>query len=232
MTDRENAKLNMYQAVLNICNANIELLKKVRAFINILFELTKIVSEIRQTEQNQARTIVQSASLEKGNYEDQMITLALKISNALYVYAFEHKDQHILSAMSINKRTFYACEGNKKLEMARMVYGYGAGVLDLAGPYGVTIEMIEELHNAILGYEANIVKPRDTIVIHKNYTHKLKSLIAEADSLLYDKLDKLIILFKDTDRDFYEQYKFARNIILTSTRHKKATDQEDEKNEE
>ncbi|MDR2408406.1 MAG: hypothetical protein LBE13_09900 [Bacteroidales bacterium] len=230
MTDRENSKLNMYQAILDICNANIELVKQIAAFVKSLSELTIKVNEIRQTEQNQAKTMVQSASLEKGDYEDLMVALALKISNALYVYAFENKDQPLLSLMSINKRTFYACEGNKKLRLARTVYESGAGVLDLVGSYGVTIEMIEDLHQAIVGYEANLVKPRDTIVVHKNYTHQLKLLFADADSLLYDKLDKLIILFKDTD--FYNEYKFARNIISTSIRHKKDKNEEEEKNEE
>jgi hypothetical protein len=68
-------------------------------------------------------------------------------------------------------------------------------------------------------YESNIIKPRNTIVIHKSYTHKLRVLFVDVDARLHDKLKKQIILSKDMNA--YNEYKSTLNVIVTSLRHRK-----------
>jgi hypothetical protein len=46
-------------------------------------------------------------------------------------------------------------------------------------------------------------------------------LFAETDSVLYDRLDKLVTLFKTSAPDFYALYRNARNIIDTAKRSRK-----------
>jgi hypothetical protein len=219
MTSRENSKLNMYQTTIDVCNLNSEIFKPVRAFVDALSELNLVVNDIRQTEQNQSKTNVQSATLEKNEYEVKLLSISLQIANAIYVYAFENNDRVLLSLNSVNKSSFLSSEGNKKLSLAGNIYRSGTMVIDKLDYYGITPETLDDLQKAISNYEEHIVKPRDIIVARKNYTENLKSLFAKADSVLYDKLDKLIVLFKDTG--FYNEYKSARNIVNTSVRHKK-----------
>ncbi|MDR0630628.1 MAG: hypothetical protein LBF70_01150, partial [Holosporales bacterium] len=56
------------------------------------------------------------------------------------------------------------------------------------------------------------------------YTGNLAKAFAEADSILYDGLDKLITRFKTSDPAFYTDYKNARNLIMQGTRKKSKKD--------
>jgi len=48
----------------------------------------------------------------------------------------------------------------------------------------------------------------------------VKQLFAAADSTLYDELDQLIDLFRDSAPEFFTVYKFSRNIIDPVSRKK------------
>jgi len=54
----------------------------------------------------------------------------------------------------------------------------------------------------------------DTIGERKQKTTNLMQLFASLDSIFYDKLDKLMVLFKQSRPDFYDEYRTARNIIF------------------
>ncbi|MDR2806190.1 MAG: hypothetical protein LBB85_11275, partial [Dysgonamonadaceae bacterium] len=55
----------------------------------------------------------------------------------------------------------------------------------------------------------------------KVYTGNIRQLFVETDSTLYDRLDKLVALFKTSSPDFYALYKNARNIIDTAAKRRK-----------
>jgi hypothetical protein len=60
------------------------------------------------------------------------------------------------------------------------------------------------------------------------YTGNIKQLFAETDSTLYDRLDRLVTLFKTSSPDFYALYKNARNIIDTAKRSRKPDENKSE----
>jgi hypothetical protein len=221
MNNRQNEKLNMFQATLDVCDSNSGTYQNTPVFTTAVYDFNSVVSEIRLTDQDRDKMIVQSASSEKTDYEDKLISISIKVGNLVYVYAFDNNDQLLLSLTSVNKGMFFSAEGNKKLSMAKNIHQSASAIVDKLLYYGVTNEMLDELQKAISNYEEIIVKPRDVSVVHKNYTYKLKTLFAKADSILYDKLDKLIVLFKDSHPDFYNEYKSARNVLSISKRHRK-----------
>jgi hypothetical protein len=56
----------------------------------------------------------------------------------------------------------------------------------------------------------------------KVYTDNLRELFVTADSIVYDKLDKLIRLFKTSSPDFFALYGNARNVVNTAARKRKS----------
>jgi hypothetical protein len=67
-----------------------------------------------------------------------------------------------------------------------------------------------------------IIVKCDTIFAHKKLYTQTKMLFVDADSILYDELDKLTILFEDTD--FRNEYKSTPKVIVTSLCYKKEKD--------
>jgi hypothetical protein len=61
----------------------------------------------------------------------------------------------------------------------------------------------------------------DTIGERKQKTTNLAQLFAGLDSTLYDRLDKLLVLFKHSAPEFYGEYRTARNIIFHTEHQKK-----------
>jgi hypothetical protein len=55
----------------------------------------------------------------------------------------------------------------------------------------------------------------------KQQTANLVHLFAYTDTLLHDRLNKLMRVFKDTEPDFYGLYFNARNVINTAARKRK-----------
>ncbi|MGV8091795.1 MAG: hypothetical protein AB2L24_08020 [Mangrovibacterium sp.] len=84
--------------------------------------------------------------------------------------------------------------------------------------YGYDAEKIAAIAAAVTAYRVIITKPMDTIGARKQITTNLKQLFAELDSTLYDKLDKLVVLFKESHPDFYGEYRTARNYINSAER--------------
>jgi hypothetical protein len=97
--------------------------------------------------------------------------------------------------------------------------------------YGVDEPLRNELEQSIAAFNAMIAQPRGAVVEKKQYTGNLAKAFAEADSILYDGLDKLITKFKTSVPAFYTDYKNARNLIVQSA-HKKVGKKDDGRDNE
>jgi lipopolysaccharide biosynthesis regulator YciM len=79
-------------------------------------------------------------------------------------------------------------------------------------------EEIAEIEKAINDFQTIIAKPMETISERKQKTTNLSQLFAGLDSLFYDRLDKLMILFKQPHPNFHGEYRTSRNIIFNHER--------------
>jgi hypothetical protein len=105
------------------------------------------------------------------------------------------------------------------LSLAKQILDLAQGQAATLGTYGIDAAELAAVKTAIEAFQAVIAKPLGTIGARKQKTTNLKQLFAGLDSVLYDKLDKLIVLFKVSAPDFYGEYRTARNFINTSVLH-------------
>jgi hypothetical protein len=68
--------------------------------------------------------------------------------------------------------------------------------------------------------------PTSEIGKRKVQTGTLRELFVQTDSLIYDKLDKIMRPFKTSNPDLFALYSNARNIINTAARKRKTKDAE------
>jgi hypothetical protein len=221
MTDRQNAKLTMYQKVLNLCNENKRVYEKVSAFTNFVNELEGKVSEILLVTRQQLGANPEGATDDKSSAIDRLVEASLKIGNPLYAYAFETKNNRLQKTVNVNKSMFYQTNKQTALTLAKIIADeantFGKDLHD----YGISDADRTELNAAIAQFEKVIHSPAGVLIERKVYTDSLRKLFVAADSILYDKLDKLIIVFKTSSPDFFSMYGNARNIINTAARKRK-----------
>jgi len=221
MNDRQESKLNMFQKVLDTCREHKQVYAGFPAFADSVGQLEGAVSAIRQGAQQQAGTTTQGYTAKKSVALDRLAQQSLKVADVIYVYAFRNNNQPLLRKVSVNKSSFYRGHDNDALTLAKNIAVEALSHISELTDYGIDSVELLALQEAIAGFESLISKPQTVTGEHKLYTGNLKQLFAEADSILYDQLDKLVTLFKVSAPDFYTLYKNARNVIDTAKRNKK-----------
>jgi hypothetical protein len=101
MNDRQEAKLNMFQSVSEICHSNEQAYAGVPAFANAVQQLDDNFAAIDHHAQQQSGVVPQGVSAEKIIAADILTQESVKTANAIYVYAFNAGDQKLLSKVSV-----------------------------------------------------------------------------------------------------------------------------------
>jgi hypothetical protein len=218
MTDRQNAKLNMYQKVLDVCNEYKKEYAGIPALVTAVNGLKTRVSEIQSVTQHQTGTVSKGATKDKSDVFDRLVELALKVANPIYVYAFDTSNNRLLQKVNVNKSMFYRNHDQETLTLAKIILAEANAYSTALTDYGVNNADFAELETAISQLEGLITAPSGVIGEHKLYTSNLRELFVAADSIIYDKLDKLIGLFKSSKPEFFALYSNARNVVNTAAR--------------
>ncbi len=223
MNDKQNAKLNMAQRVLETMTRYQAVYSKIAPIAEAVSMLNKSISNIREAQKEQGSVNIPASTLQKREIESQMIQLCVKIANVLYVIGFSTDNKDLITLHGLSENNFYRLNDNSSLALAGNILDFSKKYVDQLKEYGITETESSALSKAIDKFKSLIAKPMDTIGERKQKTTNLAQLFAALDSLFYDKLDKLMVLFKQSEPEFYGEYRTARNIIL-SVKHKKKED--------
>lgn len=214
MNDRQNAKLNMAQRVADTLKRYGTAYAGIPLMTAAVADLNTAIADIRHTQQQRGSVNVPASTLEKRTAETRMIEPCVKMANALYVIGFNTDNQELITLTGLSENSFYSLSDNAALALARRI-------LDLARQYAAELQAcnieqqeIDETGQAVEAFHELIAKPMDTIGARKQKTTNLAQLFAGMDSIFYDRLDKLMVLFKKSNPDFYGEYRTARNLII------------------
>ena len=221
MNDKQSAELNMFQAVKDVLAENKSKYVSIPILNSAVTELDGNIGAIREASKERSDLIVPAATSEKQLVESRMINQALKVARVANVYAFDTGNPQLLMQTNATKSTFYHLHGNQKLTLAKSILDAVNPLLESLIAYGLHRLELDSLDISIAEYVTVIAKPRGTINERKGQTSNLTQLFAHTKSLLNDRLDKMMSLFKDADPDFYTAYFNARNIINTAYRKRK-----------
>jgi hypothetical protein len=219
----------MYRKVLNVCEEYKQEYANIPAFNNSVEELKARIREIQSVTEQQTATVSAGATKDKNSAVDGLAEQSLKVANALYVYAYDNKDYRLMDKVNVNKSSFYHNHSETSLTLAKIIATEADNHSEDIRGYGISDADRAELDSVIAKFEEVINAPSEVIGERKLYTGNLKELFAAADSTVYDKLDKLIRLFKLSSPEFFTLYSNARNVINTAARKKKDNSTKDER---
>ena len=99
------------------------------------------------------------------------------------------------------------------------------GILDVAKAnaaalveHGVSAAKLTAFNNAIKTYDNLRAMPRQARAAKAAATKQLARLFPKADRLLTKTIDKLMVQFKASDPEFYDQYQTARSVVNAGAR--------------
>jgi hypothetical protein len=186
-------------------------------------ELKEKISSIREVTTDRISIHIPAVTETKQTAEQEMVDDAMRFSNSLYVIGFTTGNAELTDLSSLSPSLFYKAEDNESLALARRIQRFVQMHAAELYNYGLDDAAINAFGAKIEAFAALIVAPMDATGERKQKTVALHTLFAELDSVLYDKLDKLIVLFKTSHPDFYGEYRTSRNLINLSGRHREKT---------
>jgi hypothetical protein len=204
-----------------VCNENEQKYAGVPVFVDSVNGLKQRVTEIKSATQQQTESDPKGTTKEKSFTVDRLVELTLKVAGALYVYAFDKEDKRLLEKVDMNKSMFYHTHDQTTFTLAKIIADEAATKSNILVDYGITAADLAALNAVIAQFEGLITAPSGMIGERKMYTESLRELFVSADSIVYDKLDKLIRLFKTSSPEFFALYGNARNVVNTAARRRK-----------
>jgi hypothetical protein len=224
MTDKQDAKLKMYQKILNVCDEWSREYAGASATVSAVDELRQLELDIRVATKQQKESNPKGATKEKDSAFDRMTELSLKVADPLYVYGFNTGNSRLMEKVSVNKHMFYNVHDQEALTLAKIIAGEAEANASILPDYGINAADIAELDAAIAQVGKLINAPASVIGERKLRTGSLRELFVAADSVIFDKLDRLIRVFKTSSPEFFALYGNARNVINTAARKRKTGD--------
>jgi hypothetical protein len=217
MKAKQEDKLSMYYAVQKVCSANVGVWNVLPAFATTFANFERYVAMLKKALETQGRDIT-GVSQDKDVLENSMIDKALEVADCIYAYATEIADFSIRSKVDFTRSFLKQSRDSFALQHCQLIHSEAKLLVGSLGDYGVTDVELNDLQAKINAFALILAGPRTAITERKGATENVDKIVKEVDTILKDKLDKLIIKFRVSSLDFYRQYFDARKIVSVGSR--------------
>lgn len=212
MTDRQENKRSMYLAVQNICNANNGTWNTTPAFVEAFTDFQTTLADIdTQAQIQEGKTT--GTTQNKQQEEDEMIQASIVIAAAAYAYASRIGDNALKERVNYTPSQLRRSRDNTLRDSCQNIHDAANEVIAHLADYGIVPENLAQQQQEIDDYSAILAEPRVAIGTRATATTRLVELFQQADDLLKNQLDKLMLIYQTTQPTFYNQYQSARTIV-------------------
>jgi hypothetical protein len=221
MNDKQIAKQNMLRTVIHTLDEYEPLYAGIPVFAGTVKDLKSTVKEIETEAFRLSKAERKGATDEKQKAETELVNRTVTAASVLSVLAADTKNSTLAEKAKVTKSRMYQQHDSETLDIARRIHAEAQANAETLETYGLSKEALAAQETAIARYETLLAAPRVVVTGTKQKTANIAYLFAKTDTLLNDRLDKLMSLFKLSAPDFYAVYFNARNIINTAARKRK-----------
>ena len=154
-------------------------------------------------------------AIDKGQKKEDMVRKALAIANQTFAYAEDNNEIVLREKMDVSYSDLIAPRDAVVAQKCQGIHDEANAVIASLAAYGVLPADLTALQGAIDKYELVISAPRTAITVRKGATEAIETLIREGTTILKNRMDKLMVEFKGTNPDFYQEYFDARIVVNT-----------------
>ena len=157
-------------------------------------------------------------AMDKATRKEKMIEKALEIANKAYAYAEDNGNQVLREKMDVSYSDLSTPRDAVVAQKCQAVHDEANAVAASLLAYGVAAGDLTDLQTVISDYEAVISAPRTAITVRKGATEAIETLIKDGTAILTNRMDKLMVDFKTSHPDFYQEYFDARIVVNTGAK--------------
>jgi hypothetical protein len=215
MTTIQESKLNMFLALRNFLNANVNLTKDLPNFSTTFSVLLETINQI-QTIGEMQKADKTGITMEKNRLKKTLISMATDCSRKLTAYARFTGNDTLLNEARFTPSEFERMTDVALRDYLKILYSKAESNIDKLAEYGITAETQKTFIETITAYNTSLSTPRTGITEKVKATKKLTDLFAAAD-LAVENMDYAVGIIQLTQPDFFTGYKSSRKILATST---------------
>lgn len=164
---------------------------------------------------------------ERKAYMSELIAKTMELRSALVVLAFETDNYSMLESLHFSEAKLQKV-GQLALRLhITTVMNYTSQFEAELPSYGINTEKIQGFISLYSDFDSKVARSRQGLVERKFVTQRIKDLELELKTLMKNKLDILVRLFKIESPAFFSDYKNARIVIEQTQSRAKTPPDED-----
>ena len=215
MTRFQSAKLNALITLQTFLTASKSLVSTIPALQEAIDALADLILEINlnvkiQAEPSGAAQAKRDALLELGD-------AAFEVAGAVYSFASQSRDADLAAKVNFSRTAVTAGKENIVVARCQTVLDCATTNLDSLDDHGLTQAKLTALKQKLTAFDTLRSLPRQAIAAGAAATKALERLFPETDTLLAERIDRVVWQFRVSEPDFYEKYQVSRRIVDPAT---------------
>jgi hypothetical protein len=210
MNSTQTNKLNMYLAVQSVLDSHKDTWQSLAGFAAGAGELNERIASIQSLAQTQ--TSKTGAAADKAQAYNALVDASFEVAAATRAWAVANSDNELAARVGYSRSELVRGRDIEIVARCQGVFTAANDNVESLGDYGVTRAKLTAFKKKIDGFQAAQVKPRHGRATSRAATKALPDLFEQVDELLNDRLDGLVVQFKDSEPAFYNEYDAARRI--------------------
>lgn len=220
MLDKQENKMSMYRVVEKLLDDNNIIWNGTPAFVTTKTAFSSKLTAISTASQQQ-QAIITGISTDKNILKTSLVDIATPVAAAVIAYASQTNNNELLNAVNYTHTQLIKTRDDMLGDRCQIIHTKANDNLVALAAYGITAAVLTTLQNAITTYTTKVPAPGTAKQSKKTATINLRNLFKETDVILKFQLDKLMLVYKTTNSDFYNNYVGGREIIDLGATHTK-----------
>ncbi len=212
MTSKQEAKMSMYDAVLKHCNTNPAIVATIPAFQTAAAALASVYSSLvatAQMEMNEISGVAIDKSVAKINLAQQ----GADISGAIFAFAAAANNNELKEQARNPVSKLIKLKDELLAPACQNIHDIANTNIAALATYGITAAILTSFQAAIDEYADVIPSPRNAVSARASHAATIKLLFKQADKIVKDQMDKIVLQFKTPNQSFYNAFKNNRVIV-------------------
>ena len=216
MNTKDEARLSMYQAVIDFLKKNSEITGPLPQFAVIFALLEQNLGKLLQLGQ-ELGSDRSGVTVSKKEQQADIELRSANLSGKLVAYATLESNNELLALVKLTKSTLQRSKDNELIaHTLKLCDAAEAHLPDLAA-YLVTQDEITALRDLCASFLVILPKPGETKKDKAGVLQSFKNLLKDTDAQLA-KLDVIMQIVRYTHTEFYDRYTSSRSIVNTGAR--------------
>ena len=218
MKRTEENQYSMMRTVQSLFRDHQDVLDAVPALESASNKLDNLLTELSiaiQVQQDGA----QGETETKNRLKQTLVDTGLGIMGAVKALANDTNDGPLFDRVDYTPSGFGRLRDNALAEAAQSIHDAAFENKQQLEDYGILADDITVFENAITAYRGVISGPRVAVSEQKAQTERISQLVAQANDLLKNTMDNIMLQYKLEDPVFFNTYMSARAIVDTGIRH-------------